>query len=122
MLKENADKEFEPLNPLPVKCIRITGANVLALQDPSAGQTQSDSPKVNKTVAKVSRKRSYDSFEQESAVDSAYDQRLKRRLPPQLPPRMLGPNFIQAQLTFTYKHHPPTTTRHILQASSEIGR
>jgi hypothetical protein len=87
MLKDNATKENEPVAPARIKCIRITGANVLALQDARSNEPKPSCPRDAKPSATATRKRAYDSIEQETLRDPAFDPRLELRRPPIFPPR-----------------------------------
>ncbi|KAG8414309.1 hypothetical protein J3459_014850 [Metarhizium acridum] len=79
MLRDASAKEDELPKPPRVKCIRITGSNILALKDTDAASPTSDRPDA------TSRKRSRDFFEQEHLGDIAFDDRLRRQHAPHLP-------------------------------------
>ncbi|KHN94243.1 Aminoglycoside phosphotransferase [Metarhizium album ARSEF 1941] len=87
MLREasNQEQEHEPPKPLRVRCIRITGSNVLALEDADAAEPSSDRPGAATWPSVASQKRSYDSFVQEDLGDVPFDNRLHRQRPPFFP-------------------------------------
>lgn len=87
MLREVVEPEYESF-PKPTRVIRVTGANVLALENGNIGDPQSNGVKDTKTPAKASQKRSRASSEKENSPDARYDKRLKRRRPLVLNPRM----------------------------------
>ncbi|KID90550.1 phosphotransferase enzyme family protein [Metarhizium guizhouense ARSEF 977] len=85
MLRDASAKENELPNPPRVKCIRITGSNVVALKDTNAARPKPDRPDATQTSATTSRKRSRDLLEQENLGDVAFDNRLRRQHAPPFP-------------------------------------